>query len=178
MAIAGRVMLVPKGEYDPSKVYNTLDLVSHNERPWICRKQGIVGVEPTRSNPDIWMLLIDVDITNADTLDGYDSAYFTSKKDLSAAFMTHELIFRAANWVGETAPYTQIVQLQSIKNTDTPVAFFVDDGASETESKAKKKAFGCVTFFDSENGTITATCKYDKPASDFTVGFKGVGLNG
>lgn len=174
MAIAGKVMPLPRGDYMPEEVYNILDIVGHNEKPWMCKKNGTVGIEPSLSNPDYWMLLIDVDITNADTLDEHDSAYFLSKDELADAFETKQIVFRAASWVGEQAPYTQTIELAGIKASDEPVAFFVDDGDTEANSNAKKKACSFISYFDSADGSITATCKYKKPEVDFTVGLKGV----
>ena len=73
-----------------------------------------------------------------------------------------------------SAPYTQTVTAEGFLDTDKPIPIFVDDGTSETDSKNKSKAYGCVTYFESGNGTVTATCKYKKPTSNFTVEFKGV----
>lgn len=81
--------------------------------------------------------------------------------------------FLAANW-SAAAPYTQTVKAAGITADDTPTPLFIDDGADEASSKAKKKAYGFISYFDSGNGTVTATCKYKKPATDFTVGLKGV----
>ena len=57
---------------------------------------------------------------------------------------------------------------------NTPIPLFEDDGEDETSSKNKKKSYGYVTYFESGNGTVTATCKYKKPEADFSVAFKGV----
>lgn len=71
-------------------------------------------------------------------------------------------------------PYTQIVEIAGMKETDRPIPLFVDDGTNETDSKAKKKAYGCITKFDSGEEQLTVTCKYKKPVSDFTIALKGV----
>ena len=179
MAIAGRVMPVPKGAYNASTVYDVLDIVTHNDRPWICKKPKTVGIEPSKSASEFWMLLIDVDITNADTLDGKSSEYFMSKDQMFDMFRTHQLIFRAEGWVGDRAPYTQAVELAQIKVGDEPFAFFVNDGETAEESDAKRQSFHKINYFDSEDGRIVATCNYEKPTVDFTVGFRGVfGQNG
>lgn len=179
MAIAGRVMPVPKGDYNPGTTYDVLDIVSHNKRPWICRKPSTVGIEPTTSASEFWMLLVDVDITNADTLDGKDSTYFMSKEEMFEMFKTHQLIFRADAWVGDVAPFTQAVQLSHIKAGDEPFAFFINDGETPEDGEAKRQSFHKINYFDSEDGQIVATCNYEKPTVDFTVGFRGVfGQNG
>lgn len=81
--------------------------------------------------------------------------------------------FTASGW-SSTAPYTQTVLLDGITSYDTPVPLFEDDGSSESESKAKLKAYGYVSHFESGSGSVTATCKYKRPTTDFSVGFKGV----
>lgn len=174
MAIAGKIMPRPMGDYESATVYGILDIVSHNNRPWICRKADTVGIEPTTDNAEYWMLMIDVDITNADTFDGHDSTYFVSKTELSEAFEEFQLVFKSIDWVGEQAPYTQTVTAANVKATDKPIPTFVDDGDTKENSKLKKKNYGFITYFDSANGSITATCKYDRPTVDFTVSFKGV----
>lgn len=180
MPIAGKVMPRPMGDYNPATIYGILDIVNHDERPWLCRKDNVQGVEPTVLNTDTWQMLFDVDVTNADTLDGFDSSYFGTRAKQDELVATCDDIkgvktaaFLAANWSAE-APYTQTVNVEGIKETDAPVPLFVDDSENKDSSKAKEKAYSCITYFDSGDGTITATCKYDKPADDFTVAFKGV----
>lgn len=85
-----------------------------------------------------------------------------------------DVTFSAAGWIGETAPYTQSVAAEGLTEEDTPTPSFVDDGTDEDDSKARQEAYGCITYFDSGDGTVTATCKYKKPESDCTVRLKGV----
>ena len=83
------------------------------------------------------------------------------------------IIFLAAGWTGE-GPFKQAVSVEGITAEDVPVPAFVDDGGNEAESKAKKKAYGCITYFESSNGTVTAVCNYKKPEADCTIELKGV----
>lgn len=174
MAIAGKVMPRARGAYSSSAVYDILDIVAYNNKPWISRKPNVCGVEPSKENAETWMLLVDVDITNADTLDGHGSEYFALASDvlrLNAAPI--ELKFTADGW-SETAPYTQNVAADNIEEGDTPTAFFIDDSETESDYKAKLKAYGYISYFYSMDGIIQAVCKYNKPDVDVTVGFKGV----
>ena len=90
---------------------------------------------------------------------------------LSAAPLA--VTFLSSGWSG-TAPYTQTVAAEGITGEDTPTPVFIDDGTDKASSKAKKKAYGLISYFDSGDGTVTATCRYEKPATDFMVGLKGV----
>lgn len=52
--VIGRVMPLPKGEYDPSETYNILDIVSDAMGSWIGTKNNIVVAPGT---DDSWMLI-------------------------------------------------------------------------------------------------------------------------
>lgn len=52
-AIAGRVLLIPRGNYDATATYTMLDMVVYNGSSYIC-KQECTGVVPT--NTTYWML--------------------------------------------------------------------------------------------------------------------------
>ena len=81
--------------------------------------------------------------------------------------------FSAAGWV-DGPPYTQTVQVEGMKDTYKPIPMFVDDGTDEADSKSRKKSYGCISHFDSAEGSVTATCRFKKPTADCTVNFKGV----
>lgn len=83
------------------------------------------------------------------------------------------IVFLAAGWTGEGS-FKQTVSVEGITAEDVPVPAFVDDGGNEAESKAKKKAYGCITYFESSDGTVTAVCNYKKPEADCTIELKGV----
>lgn len=52
-AIAGRVLILPKGDYDASIPYEFLDLVNHNSSSWLAKKAS-QGVEPSDENSEFW----------------------------------------------------------------------------------------------------------------------------
>lgn len=54
MANAGRVAIVPKGDYSSSVTYKRLDLVRYNDKAYVAKKAS-TGVLPT--NTDYWMLM-------------------------------------------------------------------------------------------------------------------------
>lgn len=63
MASAGRILIMPKGEYDASTTYEMLDLVKHNGISWLAKKT-VIGVEPSEDNSEYWHLLINIDLTS------------------------------------------------------------------------------------------------------------------
>ena len=55
-AIAGRVSIVPKGEWDMEKTYQRLDLVTYRKKAYLSKKTS-VGYIPT--DGDAWMFLFE-----------------------------------------------------------------------------------------------------------------------
>lgn len=53
MASAGRILIMPKGKYNAETQYEMLDLVEHNNRAWIAKKD-CVGIEPSDANKEYW----------------------------------------------------------------------------------------------------------------------------
>lgn len=57
MSSAGRILILPKGEYEASKTYEMLDLVSHNGTSWLAKKT-VVGIEPREG--EYWHNMFDI----------------------------------------------------------------------------------------------------------------------
>lgn len=53
MASAGRILLMPKGNYSASVTYVMLDMVRYNNALWVCKKQCI-GIPPAEG--EYWQL--------------------------------------------------------------------------------------------------------------------------
>lgn len=63
MKIAGRVLIISRGEYDPSKTYKMLDMVTYDYTSWIC-KEECVGIEPNNTNMRYWHHVTDIGLVN------------------------------------------------------------------------------------------------------------------
>lgn len=110
--IAGKVMIRPRGDYDPSAVYNILDLVKHDNKPWLCCRNNIMGITPNYDNRAEWMNIIDISIANADTLDGHDSTYFAKADHKHTARELAALPLTA----GADVPITGDLYFQKVNN--------------------------------------------------------------
>ena len=55
-ASAGRVLLIPKGDWNAEATYTGLDWVRHNGAAWVC-KNTCTDVEPTEENSDNWQII-------------------------------------------------------------------------------------------------------------------------
>ena len=65
MATAGRILIMPKGEYNESNTYDMLDLVKHNGTSWIAKKK-VIGIEPSEANIEYWHKMFDLpDVSTA-----------------------------------------------------------------------------------------------------------------
>lgn len=55
-AIAGRVLLISKGDYSSAATYNTLDWVRYNNAAWVCKEDNVQNVPPSLSSTK-WALM-------------------------------------------------------------------------------------------------------------------------
>lgn len=62
MASAGRILIMPKGEWNTETEYEMLDLVSHNGRSWLAKKNA-VGIEPRDENAEYWQDMFGIDLS-------------------------------------------------------------------------------------------------------------------
>ena len=82
----------------------------------------------------------------------------------------------ASGWTGDAAPFTQTVAVSgAIEGMEPMLVSALEDGASAAEQKAYIKAYGIICSGTAELGDGAAMFSvYKKPASDITVGLKGV----
>lgn len=93
---------------------------------------------------------------------------------INALMGTRTLTLTSAGWQG-SGPYTQTVKAAGIQDTDEPIAKeLIPKGTTKENEKAIRKAAGCVSYFETGNGTVTFTCAGKKPETDFQVVLKGV----
>ena len=60
MASAGRILIIPKGDYNAETEYEMLDLVKHNGTSWLAKKT-CKGIEPSEANAEYWHKFVDLD---------------------------------------------------------------------------------------------------------------------
>ena len=56
--VAGKVMPLPRGEYDPAEVYMIIDMVTLNNKLWIAKQSNFSNQEPFKGS-EYWMLAVD-----------------------------------------------------------------------------------------------------------------------
>ncbi len=89
---------------------------------------------------------------------------------------TTEVTLTASGWAGSAAPYSQTVDVAgATEEMEAILVNALSPGANLDTQKAYTKAFGIISSGTAELGNGTATFKvYKKPATDCTVGLKGV----
>lgn len=60
MTTAGRILIIPKGDYNAETQYEMLDLVRHNGTSWLAKKES-TGIEPTVENAEYWQNMFDAE---------------------------------------------------------------------------------------------------------------------
>ena len=60
MASAGRILIIPKGDYNAETTYEMLDLVKHNGTSWLAKKT-VIGIEPTVENDEHWQNMFEAE---------------------------------------------------------------------------------------------------------------------
>lgn len=80
----------------------------------------------------------------------------------------------ADRWIG-SGPWTQILQVATLKDGDTPtVSQHISEGESRTDSiKAQEKAYGCINKGIVSNGELKLMCYVKKPKAAFFIAIKG-----
>lgn len=104
MASAGRILIMPKGNYDPTASYENLDLVFHGGTSWIAKKT-VTGIEPAETNSEYWFKLcesfdateiysrlaaLENQMLSTASLDDIDLSGYALKSDLNTTNTTVE----------------------------------------------------------------------------------------
>lgn len=63
MASAGRILIMPIGNWDANTEYEMLDLVFHNSTSWLAKKD-VVGIEPSAENSEHWFKMVDITLSD------------------------------------------------------------------------------------------------------------------
>ena len=88
MTSAGRILIMPKGNYDANTEYEMLDLVFHNGTSWLA-KQDTLGIEPSEANAEYWFKMLDTTgLVNSISVDEINAL---SKADLGKAVNATDL---------------------------------------------------------------------------------------
>ena len=133
MASAGRILIMPKGNWNAETEYERLDLVYNAGASWLAKK-NVVGIEPTEENTEYWMKMCDsVDLSEiimriatlesqmlgTISLDDIDLSGYATKTDLSNVSASVTSLDEKANWIHNrtTTLETSVSTLQTNMNS-------------------------------------------------------------
>lgn len=131
MASAGRILILPKGNWSAETEYEMLDLVFNAGASWVARKR-VVGVEPTEVNEEYWMKMceganlvevyqrlsaIEEQLISTISLDDIDLSPYALKTDLSSYATRSELSGYAAK--SELSSYASKTDVNTINSNIT-----------------------------------------------------------
>ena len=98
MASAGRILIMPKGNYNTETKYEKLDLVFHSGASWLAKKDA-VGIEPSDANAEYWFKMcegsntteleqriaaIENQLLSVTNLDDIDLSAYATKAEVNA----------------------------------------------------------------------------------------------
>ena len=79
MTSAGRVLLIPKGNYDDSATYTMLDMVTVNFSTYVAKKM-VSGISPlSDTTEEYWMRMTGDAVMEQDVQDAFDYVFGTTE---------------------------------------------------------------------------------------------------
>ena len=171
-----------------------LNACIHNAEKWNQIRDAIIAMERFLLNQvtDIYnQISVDTDILYNDIADyaeqalqhaigindsptaEYMSVVSYSAEKVQPLFETRNVTLTLSGW-STSAPYTQTVSVAGMKADFEPtIACKVSSAPSKTDKKKIEKSWGFVDSVVVNDGSITATCKFDKPVCDIPLVIKG-----
>lgn len=112
MAVAGRVAVVPKGEYNQERVYERLDMVRDKNKTYVAKKDN-TGILPT--NEEYWMLSMTNEVPAEEVV------MFLPAGETSLEFVFNEIKTNSVITVQTNTPTVSYTDLQVSGNTVTAI---------------------------------------------------------
>nr|DAI16851.1 MAG TPA: hypothetical protein [Caudoviricetes sp.] len=105
------------------------------------------------------------DRAHADLFNTMLEALIANDVELAKSRKTTEVLVKMNGFTGQAPPYSQRIDVQGIKQTDTPiVSFSIPDGVTNLEEAKKiEKAYKCIHKVETHDGYIIVRCFGKKP---------------
>ena len=175
----GRILIIPKGNYDPATPYNSLDLVRYDFKSWLCKTDGIIGITPTEGTD--WTLMTE------DGTDGTDGRGIVNiqrtgtdpsnpLKDIYTITYTDGTTSTFTVTNGSGGGTTADTMLKSVYDKDDDG--IVDKAEAANTATNATDATNAKNLKNSDGTTISAdsiNTKLSKLNSDGTLDFSNVG---
>lgn len=113
MADAGRILIIPKGNYNAEITYEVLDLVFNNGNSWLCKKTT-KGIDPSDSNAEYWYKF-----TNFDSI--IKNNVTTSEEGFALDARQGKVLMEAINGVSASVASLSTSTTASVSDLDAKI---------------------------------------------------------
>lgn len=110
-----------------------------------------------------------VQTTGTSTTTVMSQKAITDELNEKSELHTYYVVADKDNWVGQSAPYTQVFDMSSY--TIKGDVFFADLGSEITVDSLED--WSCISSVDVTGNVVTLTCLEDKPKNDLVVYLRG-----
>lgn len=93
--------------------------------------------------------------------------------DTKATVSTYQAVLAADGWEGESAPYTQTVEVEGMLEEDSPIVDIVQSDLPAAAAEELKE-WGYISRITAGEDSVTAVCYADRPTVDLNLQFKVV----
>ena len=158
MASAGRILIMPKGNYDANTEYEMLDLVFHGGASWVAKKNA-KGIEPSVANEEYWMLMCSgTDITTLEQRMASLEASFVN--------LANEEDVDLSEYAKQSALDALTVNMQNLALAVNGLSTEVDGVKSTVSGMASQSEnFGKRNVLDHENAVTCYILPYTCPSA-------------
>lgn len=146
MAVAGRVAVVPKGEYNQRRVYERLDMVRDKNKVYVAKKDN-TGILPT--NEEYWML----SMTNEASAE--EVVMFLPAGETSLEFIFNEIKTDSVITAQTNVPTVSYTDLQVNGNTVTAI-FEPQEQGVYVQMTVSERPVASESYTVTETQTLTA----------------------
>lgn len=120
MATAGRILIIPKGEWSASGTYEMLDLVNYNGTSWLSKKHS-QGIAPSEETGEYWFNFLGVTINETPVVNNLTTTTAGYVLDARQGKVLMDAINSANTKVGKVE--SSVTNLQtSLSGTQTTLA--------------------------------------------------------
>lgn len=179
----------------PSFIFEDKNKIKETDRTYIYPVSSSEQIIVRNSNVSLWAKNTDYKVGNrciyTDGLtyecvtdhtsgDILESTYWktlnvqTELDSINDKFKVQTAVFAASAWVGDAAPYTQILTISKFTGSENPIAT-LNYPSTITADNAEdyEEAFSYISKIESIAGGLKATCMHDKPSLDVYVDIMG-----
>lgn len=172
-AVAGRVMIMPKGPYDNNTLYKILDAVTFHNKLWLAKKSNLIGVEPSEDNGDSWMLSIDGTTDVNEVGEAIDALTLALKEKVGVSSVV-ETNLVTSDWtaVSDTnndANFSYTVSIPEMLETN--IVEITYNGSTITKDQFETYRKAEIDFITQSDGSLTLYAYGVKPKIDLPIVF-------